>query len=134
MGLRDQLRRLKREASKDAVLIPQRDGSTRAFDVMTVWKETFLTRLDLLRGEARASEVLDAVRHATPQARRDFEERYGPIAIQEYVIESNSDDAWVEEYRLLEDGSIEKSFYEGGSIEAQRLLREARENPKQTFY
>ncbi len=134
MGLRDQLRRLKREASKDAVLIRQRDGSTRAFDVMTVWKETFLTRLDLLRGEVRPSEVLDAVRSATPESRRDFEAYFGPIVIQEYVVESNHDDAWVEEYRLLEDGSIEKAFYEGGSEEAQRILQECREKPKQTFF
>ncbi len=134
MGLREQLRRLKREASRGAVLVHQRDGTTRAFDVMTIWRETFLTRLDLLRGEARRSEVFDAVRNATERSRRNFEQRYGPIVMNEHVVESNRDDAWVKEYRLLEDGSIEKTFYEGGSEEARRVLQEAREGGPKAFF
>ncbi len=134
MALRQLIRRLKREASKDAVLLYQRDGSVKTFDVMTVWRELFLTRMDLLRGEARRSEVLDAVRSATEQSRRNFEQRYGPLEMKEHVVESNSDDAWVREYRLLEDGSIEKTFYDGGSEEARRVLQEARKGGPKAFF
>ncbi len=134
MGLREQLRRLKREASRDAIVLHQRDGSVKAFDVLSVWKELFLTRMALLRGEARRSEVFDAVRNATERSRRNFEQRYGPIVMNEHVVESNRDDAWVKEYRLLEDGSIEKTFYEGGSEEARRVLQEAREGGPKAFF
>ncbi len=134
MGLREQLRRLKREASRGAVLVHQRDGTTRAFDVMTVWKETYLTRMALLRGEARPSDVLDAVRNATPESRRAFEKKFGSLEMQTCIVKDNSDDAWVREYKLREDGTVEESFHAGGSAEARRLLKEAREGCKQTFF
>jgi hypothetical protein len=39
----------------------------------------FLTQVALLRVEGKPSEVLDAVRQATPESRHAFEEHYGPI-------------------------------------------------------
>jgi hypothetical protein len=33
---------------------------------------------------------------------------------------------WVEEYRLLGDGTIEETYYEGDSPEAERIREEAR--------
>jgi hypothetical protein len=75
MGLRDQLRRMKREASRDAVLIHQRDGSTRAFDRMHVMGQMYLARLNASLGRLRHdSDVLDALDGATPEARRAVEE------------------------------------------------------------
>ena len=71
MGLRDTLRRLKREASEDAVLIRQRDGTVRAFDQMRVSAELYLAQLDaaLRRPRQRQSEVMDALDNATPESR-----------------------------------------------------------------
>jgi hypothetical protein len=70
MGLRDMLRRLRREASEDAVLIHQRDGSVRAFDKLDVMAALYLARLDAAIGrEPRTSEVLEALANATPESR-----------------------------------------------------------------
>ena len=79
----------------------------------------FLAKMDLLRDTARDSEVLDAVRNATPESRREFEERFGPIAFTEYVIGADC----VEAKTLTEDGEVERIVYEGGSAEAA-LVRE----------
>ena len=79
MGLRGQLRSLKRDVQKDVVLIRLRDGSSRAFTDMDCWKEMFLAQYRLFMGEARQSEVLDAVRQATPESRATFEAEYGSI-------------------------------------------------------
>jgi len=75
MGLRDALRRLRREASEDAVLIRQRDGSVKAFDRMDVMGQMYLARLDAALGRSRSSsDVLDALEEATPESRRAVEE------------------------------------------------------------
>jgi hypothetical protein len=75
MGLRDVLRRLRREASEDAVLIRQRDGSVKAFDLMDVMGQMYLARLDDALGRSRSSsDVLDALEGATPESRRAVEE------------------------------------------------------------
>jgi hypothetical protein len=80
MALRDRMRRLRREAQKDAVLIHQRDGNVRTFDRMHVVSELYLARMDLSIGRpVRQSEVLDAVRNATPESRRIVEEIAGRI-------------------------------------------------------
>jgi hypothetical protein len=127
VGLRDQLRRLKREAQKDKVVLHLRDGSLRVFDRMEVAKEMFLTKTDLLvRGESRSSGVLDAVRNATPESRAAFEGEYGSIEMVGHVIAPDYQGGWVDEYRLLEDGTVETIHYEGGSEEALQILEEAR--------
>ena len=75
MGLRETLRRLRREASEDAVLIRQRDGSVRAFDRMDVMGQMYLARVDDALGRPRySSDVLDALEGATPESRRAVEE------------------------------------------------------------
>jgi hypothetical protein len=75
MGLRDVLRRLRREASRDAVLIHQRDGTVRAFDRMHVLSEVYLAKFDAALGRPRrSSDVLDALDGATRESRRAVEE------------------------------------------------------------
>jgi hypothetical protein len=75
MGLRDVLRRLRREAAQDAVLIRQRDGSVRAFDRMHVMGQMYLAQVDDALGRPRrSSDLLDALEGATPQSRRAVEE------------------------------------------------------------
>jgi hypothetical protein len=75
MALRDVLRRLKREANEDAVVIRQRDGSVRAFDTLHVMGQMYLARLDDALGRPRSSsEVLEALKGATPESRRAIEE------------------------------------------------------------
>ncbi len=74
MGLRDRLRRLRRAAEEDAVLIRQKDGRVRAFPRDSVFPEVFLSRLDAAVGRPpRRSEVLDALENATEESRRDIE-------------------------------------------------------------
>jgi hypothetical protein len=119
VGIRGRLRRLQAKAEEGGVVIRQRDGTLKAFEVMHVQAEMFLAKMDLLRDTARDSEVLDAVRNATPESRREFEERFGPIAFTEYVIGAD----WVEAKTLTEDGEVERIVYEGGSEEAA-LVRE----------
>jgi hypothetical protein len=128
VGLRDQLRRLKREAQKDKVVLRLRDGSIRVFDRMEVDAEMFLTKTDLLaRGESRSSCVLAAVRAATPESRAAFEEEHGSIAMVGHIIAADDEGGWVDEYRLLEDGTVETIRYEGESEEAERIRQEARQ-------
>ena len=75
MGLRETIRRLKREASEDVVLIRQRDGSVRAFARMHVMGQMYLARYDDALGRPRRSSgVLDALAGATPESRRAVEE------------------------------------------------------------
>ncbi len=125
--IRGRLQRLKREASKDAVLIRQRDGTVRTFDVMTVWTEMFLTQFDLFKGESRDSEVLSAVRGATPESRAEFEERFGPITMTARIIAGAYEGALVEVFNLQEDGTVERIYHEGGSEEAERIRQEAQQ-------
>ncbi len=126
MGMWGRLRRLQREVEGDGFLVRLRDGTARVFDAMDIHKAMFLAQCDLLRGTARESEVLEAVRNATPESRRSFEERFGSIVITEHIIASGEKGAWVETYTLTEDGKVEKTFYKGGSEEAERIRREAR--------
>jgi hypothetical protein len=101
-----------------------RDGSLRVFDKMEVFGEMFLCQMDLMSGKARPSEVLDAVRAATPESRAAFEGEYGTIEMVGYIIAGGYEGAWVREHRLLEDGTVESTHHEGGSEEAERIRRE----------
>jgi hypothetical protein len=119
MSFRGPLQRLRQKVAEGGVLIRQRDGSVRVFDTMTVFSEMFLAKMNLLRDTARDSEVLDALRNATPDSRREFEERFGPIAFTEYIIGAE----WVEAKTLTQDGRVERVLYDGDSEEAT-LVRE----------
>jgi hypothetical protein len=127
MALRDQLRRLQRDVRGAAVLIRLRDGTTQIFSDQEAYAEMFLCQLDLFSGEARPSEVLDAVRNATPESRREFEEEYGPITMTSTILASVEDGGWAEVFTLLEDGTVERVCHEGGSEEAERLRLEAQQ-------
>jgi Sulfotransferase family len=127
MGLRDKLRRLEREAAREGVILHLRDGGLRVFDQMEVAKEMFLTQMELFRGEVRPSEVLDAVRAATKESRAAFEAAHGSIEMVNHVIAADYQGGWVEEYRLLEDGTAKITRFEGGSEEALRIRQEARQ-------
>ena len=128
MGLRGRLKRLEREAREGAVLIYQRDGSVRAFDAMDVHAETFLAQTDLYKGEARPSEVLEAVRGATPESRAAFEEQFEEITMEARIVAADYQGGWVEVYKLEEDGTVTKVRHEGGSEEAERIRQEARQH------
>jgi hypothetical protein len=126
VGLRDRLRRLRKEAESDAVLIRQRDGTVKAFETMEVHKQLFLAKMDLFRKAWIDSEVLTAVRRATPESRAAFEERFGSIAMTGHVVASVPQGGWAKAYALKEDGSVAETFHEGGSAKAERIRREAR--------
>jgi hypothetical protein len=66
LGLKDRLKKLRREAEEGAVVVHLEDGSRRVFDDTDVFAEMFLAKMALFRGEVPDSEVLDAVRNATP--------------------------------------------------------------------
>jgi hypothetical protein len=120
MSLKGRLRRLAREAEGDGIVLRLKDGTTRVFDAMEVRKQMYLAQMDLFRDMSRIDyEVLEAVRGATPESRRDFEVRFGPITMSSAVISGS--EGWVEVYALLEDGTVEKTFHEGGSEEALRI-------------
>jgi hypothetical protein len=123
VGIRDRLRRLQARVEETGILICQRDGSVKVFDTMDVHVALFRAKTDLLRDVATESEVLVAVRNATPESRAAFEERFGRIAFSEYIIASPSSGGWVEAKTLTEDGRVERVLYEGGSDEAT-LVRE----------
>ena len=122
MGIRDRLRRLRAKAEEGGVVIRQRIGSVKVFDTMTVFSEMFLAKMDLLRDAARESEVLDTVRNATPESRAEFEEKFGPIRVVEYIIGAE----WVEAKTLTESGEVLRVLYEGDSEEAERVLSPSR--------
>ena len=121
MGIRGRLRRLQAKAEEGGVVIRQRDGTLKAFEVMHVQAEMFMARMDLLRDTARDSDVLVAVRNATPESRREFEKRFGPISFTEYVIGSPENGGWVEAKILTEDGEVLRVRYEGDSEVAERV-------------
>ena len=129
MGLKGRVNKLTRQAEEGAVLIRLRDGTTKAFDTMTCLEEMFLAQMDLFKGEAGSSEVLEAVRNATPQSRAAFEEQFGEITMEAQVVAGAYEGAWVEVYKLLEDGTVKKVRHEGGTPEAERLREEARRSP-----
>jgi hypothetical protein len=125
MAHRGRLRRLEREAQSEGVILRLRGGGIRVFSDNEVFTEMFLCCTDLLiRGESRSSEVLDAVRAATPESRRAFEEEYGSIEMVGHIVAGDHEGGWVDEYRLLEDGTVETFHYEGGSEEAERIREE----------
>jgi hypothetical protein len=123
--MRNRLRRLERKARGDGIVLRLKDGTARAFETMEVHKAMFLAQMDLFRKTSVDSEVLEAVRNATPESRAAFEERFGPITMSGHVIASEPEGGWVERYTLREDGRVEKTFYEGGAEEAERIRREA---------
>jgi hypothetical protein len=125
MGLKDRLRRLEQGARSEGVILRLRDGGLRVFDQMEVFGEMFLCQMDLMKGEARPSEVLDAVRAATPESRAAFEQEYGSIEMVGYIIAGDYQGGWVDEHQLLEDGTVETNHHEGGSSEALRIRQEA---------
>jgi len=127
MGLKGRLRRLEREAQSEGVVLRLRDGSLRVFDQMEVFSEMFLAQTDLFMGKARSSEVLDAVRAATPESRAAFEKEHGSTEKVARIIAADYQGGWVEENRLLEDGTVESICHEGGSEEAERMRQEARQ-------
>ena len=45
------------------------------------------------------------------------------------IVAADYQGGWVEVYKLLEDGTIETTFHEGGSPEAERLREAARRSP-----
>jgi hypothetical protein len=124
---RGRLRRLERGAQSEGVILRLRDGGMSVFSDQEVFKEMFLCRMELFRGEVRPSEVLDAVRAATKESRAAFEDEYGSIEMVNRVIAPEYQGGWVDEYRLLEDGTVEITRHEGGSEEAERIHREARQ-------
>jgi hypothetical protein len=129
LGLKDRLNKLRQEAEEGAVVVRLRDGTARYFEDMDVFAEMFLTKMDLFRGNARESAILDAVRNATPESREAFEREYGPIEMDVRIIAPPADGGWVEVYTLSEDGKVGKVRHEGGSPEAERLRREAVRGP-----
>jgi hypothetical protein len=133
MGLKGRINKLTRQAEEGAVLIKLRDGTTKVFDDLTCFKEMFLVRMDLFSGESKPSEVLEAVRAATPESRRAFEREYGEIEMVAKIIAPDYQGAWCEVYRLTESGEVEKTRHEGHTEEARRLREEARQQPP-AFY
>ncbi len=127
MGLKGRLRKLRKETEEGAVAVRLRDGGTRYFEEMDVLAELFLAQTELFRGGARESEVLDAVRKATPESRAAFEERFEPITMTATIICPVVDGGWVETFDLLEDGTVKRTYHEGGSPEAERIRTEARQ-------
>jgi hypothetical protein len=123
MALRDRLRRLSKAAAGDGFLVRLGDGTVKVFDAMQIRSEMFLAQMNLLRETSIDSEVLDAVRRATPESRRAFEERFGSITMTAQIIAAQYQGAWVETYTLLEDGTVKKVFHEGGPEEAERIRR-----------
>jgi hypothetical protein len=121
MSHRQRLRRLREKAEDGAVVVRQRDGTLRRFDVMEVHKEMFLAQMNLWRDTASDSEVVAAVRKATSESREKFQERFGPIVMTNYVIASEQEGGWVETKTLTETGRVERIRYEGGSEEADRV-------------
>jgi hypothetical protein len=121
------LRRLQREAAKEGVVLRLRDGGIRVFSDQEVFQEMFLTQMDLMSGKARPSEVLDAVRGATPESRAAFEQEYGSIEMVGRIIAGGYEGAWVDEHRLRLDGTVETTHYEGGSEDAERIRQEAQQ-------
>jgi hypothetical protein len=124
---RSWIKRLERNAQKSRAVLQMRDGSMRTFEDMEVFQEMFMARVDLMCGKQPSSHVLDAVRGATPQSRAAFEKKYGPTQMVAHITAANYQGGWVDEYRLLEDGTIETIRYEGGSKKAERIRQEVRQ-------
>jgi hypothetical protein len=128
-GIRGRVRRAQQEARAEGVVLEFRDGSRKVFADMYVRFEMFLCKMDLFSGESKPSEVLSAVREATPESRAKFEAEYGPIEMEARVIAADYQGGWVEIYCLTESGEVEKTRHEGHTEEAERLREEARRSP-----
>src|SRR5919112_1861700 len=124
MSLKGRLRRLAKEAEGDGIMLRLKDGTTQVFDAMEIRAQMSLAQMNLLMDEPVESLVLDAVRRATPESRRSFEERFGSITMAGHIIAADYQGGWVKVYELLEDGTVEKTFHEGGSEEAIRIIKE----------
>ena len=111
----------------EGVILRLRDGGPRIFGRTEIAKEMFLSQMDLMLGKARPSEVLGAVRAATPESRVAFEEEHGSIEMVGHIIAADDEGGWVDEYRLLEDGTVETIRYEGESEEAERIRQAVRQ-------
>ena len=75
MGLKDQLRRLKRAANHDAVLIRQRDGSALAFERMELMNALYVAQVNRDLGEPPPSgPMIDALDGATLSERERIEQ------------------------------------------------------------
>ena len=127
-NLKGRVNRARQDAQAEGVVIELRDGSRRVFDDMHCWAEMFLTRMDLFGGKSKPSEVLDAVRQATPESRCRFEEEYGTITPEVHIVAADYQGGWVEIFNLEEDGTVRKTRHEGGSEEAERLRKEAQQS------
>jgi hypothetical protein len=125
-GIKGRIKRAQRDAQSEGVVIRLRDGTTKIFSELEAHAQLFLMRTDTLREERVDSELLNAVRAATPESRAAFEEEYGPITYEAHIIAGNYEGAWVEVLRLEEDGTVTKVRHEGGAPEAERLREEAR--------
>jgi hypothetical protein len=120
VGLRGRLNKLRQEAEDGAVVVHLKDGTARYFEDMDVATEMFLAKMALFRDEVPDSPVLDAVRAATPESRKAFEEKYGPIEMSVAIVDPD----WAEVITLLEDGTVQKTRHEGD--EAENIREEAR--------
>ena len=116
------MNKLLKEAEDRAVVVHLRAGGARYFEEMEVFKQRFLAKMGLFRGNVPDSPVLDAVRNATPESRRAFEERFGPITMEVCIIGSEQ----VEVRSLTETGTVEKVRHEGE--DAERMRQEARQH------
>ena len=123
------MRRAQQEAQAEGAVIELRDGSRKVFADMHVRFEMFLVRMDLFNGESKPSEILEAVRAATPESRARFEAEYGPIEMEAKIVAPDYQGGWCEVLKLLEDGTVKKVRHEGGTPEAQRIREEARRSP-----
>src|SRR5215203_3022119 len=132
-NLKGRVKRARQEAEAEGVVVRLRDGSRRVFTDMQVWREMFLAKTDLFGGESKPYEVLDAVRQATPESRAAFEAEYGSITPTVHVVAGSHEGAWVEVYKLEEDGSVSKVRHEGGSEEAERIQAEAKNSRPGSF-
>jgi hypothetical protein len=72
MGLRGRLKRLERDASKELVEIPQRDGTVKRFPKRALM-EAFLYLIDVAVGEAPSTDepkIFGALRNAREPAQK----------------------------------------------------------------
>jgi len=124
MSLRGRLKRAEAESlGTGGIKIRQRDGTVRAFSEPQVWRNRFLARSSLLRGEPRSDLALySALYGATASSRQEFEERYDSVTPSICIV---SKDGWAELRTLSEDNSIEKERHEPGSAEADALRAQA---------
>src|SRR5918997_5755881 len=120
-GLKGRMRRAQQEAKSEGVVIELRDGTRKVFSDQDVWAEMFLTRMDLFKGESKRSEVLEAVRAATPESRASFVAEYGSIVMEVKVVAADYQGGWAEVFTLLEDGTVKKVRHEGGTPEVEAI-------------